>query len=333
MFLWTSVIPFLVVGLLWLLIRHALRQPLWAEASSRIKKNRMALVALTIICAYGGVAFVDAVSWKDDKNSPAKSVLDRVFAKMPVEETYSAPMAKTTTGVPHPKPLEGKHLFGTDGNGRDVLYQTLRGCKTALIIGGLTTLISLPLALLLGMLAGYYGKLVDDGIQYLYTVLDSIPNILLLVTLLMVLGNGLDKICLALGITTWVGLCRLVRGETLKHRDREYVRAAKSLGVSDFRILTRHILPNLLPTVIITVTLGLSGLILSEAILSYLSLGVTNETGSWGNMIDAARVELAREPVLWWNLLAASSALFVLVWAFNVFGDAIRDAIDPRLRS
>jgi peptide/nickel transport system permease protein len=124
-----------------------------------------------------------------------------------------------------------------------------------------------------------------------------------------------------------------VRGETLKHREREYVRAAKALGVSPMRILARHILPNLLPLVIISITLGFSGLVLAESILSYLGIGVEAGTGSWGNMIDAARLELAREPVVWWNLAAASTALFLIVLAFNLFGDALRDALDPRLRS
>jgi peptide/nickel transport system permease protein len=149
----------------------------------------------------------------------------------------------------------------------------------------------------------------------------------------LVFGRGLDKLCYALGITSWVGLCRLIRGETLKHRDREYVRAARALGVSSWRIMGRHILPNLLPTVIISVTLGFSGLVLSETILSYLGIGVDAGTGSWGNMIDAARLELARDPIIWWNLEGATSALFLLVLAFNLFGDALRDAIDPRLRS
>ena len=150
---------------------------------------------------------------------------------------------------------------------------------------------------------------------------------------MLVLGRGLPQLCIALGITSWVGLCRLSRAETLKHRDREYVRAARALGVGHGRILLRHILPNLLPIIIISVTLGFSSLVLSEAILSYLQLGVEAGTGSWGNMIDGARLELAREPIIWWNLLSASTALFILVWAFNVFGDALRDAIDPRLRS
>ena len=167
-----------------------------------------------------------------------------------------------------------------------------------MIIGGFTSLLVTPMALLFGMSAGYFGKRVDDAVQYTYTVLASIPDILLLIALLLVFGHGLDKLCYALGITSWVGLCRLVRGETLKHREREYVRAAKALGVSPVCILARHILPNLLPLVIISITLGFSGLVLAESILSYLGIGVEAGMGSWGNMIDAARLELAREVIV-----------------------------------
>ena len=293
----------------------------------------MARWAFAVMCVYGLIALADSVGWADNKNAPRKTVIDRIFER-PQERTYSAPLATRTTGEPRPRPLQhGRHLLGTDGTGNDVLYMTLKGCRTAIIIGGLTSLIVTPLALFFGMTAGYFGKRADDAVQYLYTVLDSIPGILLLIALMLVLGRGLVQMCVALGITSWVGLCRLTRAETLKHRDREYVRAARALGVSAPRILVRHILPNLLPVVIISVTLGFSGLVLYEAILSYLQIGVEAGTGSWGNMIDAARLELAREPVIWWNLAAASTALFVLVLAFNLFGDALRDAIDPRLRS
>ncbi len=322
----------MVAALLVALVR-ARRQPLWAEAYRRLAQNRVALAALIVIALYGAVAFLDSISWQDSRAAEPKTLLDRLCAHIPQERTYSAPLATMTAGEPTPHKLKGRHLLGTDGAGMDVLYQTLRGCRTAIIIGGLTSLIVTPLALFFGMIAGYFGKRVDDAVQYTYTVLVSIPDILLLIALLLVLGKGLPQLCLALGITSWVGLCRLVRGETLKHRDREYVRAARALGVSHARILMRHILPNLLPIVIISVTLGLSGLVLEESILSYLGIGVAAGTGSWGNMIDGARLELAREPIIWWNLAAASTALFILVLAFNLFGDALRDAIDPRLRS
>lgn len=328
-----NLIPIILVALLVIMVVRARQTPLWAEAYRRLWRNRIAMVALAVICCYGGVAVLDSISWQDSKTKNAQTILDRIFAKLPVERTYSAPLADMTTGEPKSHPLVGKHILGTDGNGRDVLFRTLKGCRTAILIGGVTSLIVLPLGLILGLIAGYYGKVVDDTVQYVYTVVGSIPDILLLITLVLVLGKGLDKICFAIGFTSWIGLCRLIRGETLKHRDREYVRAAKSLGVNDFRIMTRHILPNLLPVVIISLVLGFSGFVMMETVLTYLGIGVPPEIGSWGNMIDSARMELAREPVIWWHLASASTALFLLVLAFNVFGDALRDAIDPRLRT
>ena len=329
----SNLIPLVVVAILVMLIVRAGRTPLWEEAYRRLAQNKIALVALGVICLYGSVAVLDSIAWQDSKSTESKTILDRIFVKVAVERTYSAPLATMTTGEPHPHPLTARHLLGTDGNGRDVIYRTLKGCRTAMIIGGLTSLIVLPIGLFFGLIAGYYGKIVDDAVQYTYTVVGSVPDILLLITLVLVLGRGLDKICYAIGFTSWIGLCRLIRGETLKHRDREYVRAARSLGVSNWRIMVRHILPNLLPIVIISLVLGFSGFVMSETILTYIGVGVPPEIGSWGNMIDSARTELAREPLIWWNLVSASTALFLLVLAFNIFGDALRDSIDPRLRT
>ncbi|MDX1933983.1 MAG: ABC transporter permease [Capsulimonadales bacterium] len=332
--LFQNAVPVVVLaGLVWALVAAG-RTPLWSEAYRRLLRRPLAVFALVVIGLYGTVALLDSFGATDPKSQTRKTVLDRLFER-PKERTYSAPMADMTFGEPEPQKLKepGTHLLGTDGVGNDILYRTLKGVKTALTIGGATSLMVTPIALLLGMMAGYYGKTIDDIIQYVYTVLSSIPGILLQIALVLVLGKGLPQICIALGITRWVGLCRLTRGETLKHRDREYVRGAKALGVSDFRLLTRHILPNLLPVVIISVTLGFSGLVLSESTLTYLGIGVDADTGSWGNMIDAARDELARDPIIWWNLTSATSALFLLVLAFNLLGDALRDAIDPRLRS
>jgi peptide/nickel transport system permease protein len=328
-----NLVPLVILGLVIFAIVRAGQAPLWAEAYRRLRSNAVAMIALAIICLYGATAILDSIGWQDNRASRYETVLERIFKRVPQERTYSAPWASISTGDPHPQKLIGKHLLGTDGNGQDVLVQTLRGCRTAFIIGGFTSLISTPLALIFGMLAGYFGRRIDDAVQYLYTVVSSIPDILLLIALLLVLGQGLDKVCLALGITSWVFLCRLTRGETLKHRDRDYVRAARALGVGPVRIMARHILPNLLPTVIISVTLGFSSLVLSETILSYLGIGVQAGTGSWGNMINAAQLELARDPIIWWNLAGATAALFVLVLSFNIFGDALRDAIDPRLRT
>lgn len=240
------------------------------------------------------------------------------------------------------------HVFGTDKVGQDVLYQSLKSIRTGLVIGTLTTLIMLPFALSLGILAGYYRGWIDDIIQYLYTTLNSIPGVLLIAASILVvqvyMANHEEEfnsvavradtrllfLCLILGITSWTGLCRLLRAETLKLREMEYVQAAHALGVRNIMILARHILPNVFHIVLISVVLDFSGLVLAEAVLSYVNIGVDPTTNSWGNMINSARLEMAREPVVWWSLASAFVFMFSLVLAANLFADAVRDAFDPR---
>jgi peptide/nickel transport system permease protein len=242
------------------------------------------------------------------------------------------------------------HLLGTDKVGQDVLYQALKGIRTGLVIGTLSTLIMLPFAVLLGIMAGYLRGRVDDAIQYLYTTLNSIPGVLLIAAAILMLQVYMANypedfeslaaradlrllfLCVILGVTSWTGLCRLLRGETLKLAEVEYVQAAQAFGVSSLRIMGRHILPNVMHVVLITVVLDFSGLVLAEAVLSYVGIGVDPSTNSWGNMINSARLELAREPVVWWSLAAAFAFMFALVLPANLFADAVRDAFDPRLR-
>ena len=324
--------PLALIGVAVFIYLRARQTPLWGEAFRRLARNPSARVAMTVIAIYATIGIADSVGWYDATTQERRTVIDAIFERKP-ERTYSAPLASETTGEPRPQKIREKHILGTDSIGADVFYRTLKGVRTAFQIGGMTVLIVTPLALLLGLTAGYYGKWRDDVITYIYTVLSSVPGILLQIAMVLVLGKGIIQICLALGITRWVGLCRMVRGETIKHREREYVRSAKALGVTDTVILIRHILPNLLPVVIISTTLGFSNLVLSEAILSYLGVGVPDNVGSWGNMIDAARDELARDPVIWWNLTAATGAITGLALSLNLFGDALRDAVDPRLRS
>ena len=324
--------PVALIGVAVLVFLRARQTPLWGEAFRRLARNPSARVAMTVIAIYATIGIADSVGWYDATTQERRTVIDAIFERKP-ERTYSAPLAEMTTGEAKPQKIREKHILGTDSIGADVFYRTLKGVRTAFQIGGMTVLIVTPLALLLGLTAGYYGKWRDDVITYIYTVLSSVPGILLQIAMVLVLGKGIIQICLALGITRWVGLCRMVRGETIKHREREYVRSAKALGVTDMVILVRHILPNLLPVVIISTTLGFSNLVLSEAILSYLGVGVPDNVGSWGNMIDAARDELARDPVIWWNLTAATGAITGLALSLNLFGDALRDAVDPRLRS
>lgn len=243
---------------------------------------------------------------------------------------------------------QGYHVLGTGKVGEDVLYQGLKSIRTGVLIGTLTTVATLPLALVLGILAGYFRGWVDDIIQYLYTTLNSIPGVLLIAASMLVMQSYMARheaefaslatradfrllaLCLILGLTSWTGLCRLLRAETLKLREMEYVQAARALGVGHGMILWRHILPNLFHLVLISVALDFSSLVLAEAVLSYVNIGVDPATESWGNMINSARLEMAREPIVWWSLATAFVFMFALVLPANLFADAVRDAFDPR---
>ncbi len=242
------------------------------------------------------------------------------------------------------------HVLGTDKVGGDVFYQTLKSIRTGLVIGTLTTLVMLPFAIMLGIAAGYFRGWVDDAIQYLYTTLNSIPGVLLIAAAILsiqvyianhpeLFETSADRadlrllaLCVVLGITSWTGLCRLLRGEALKLREVDYIQAATAFGVSHRKILLRHILPNVMHIVLIMVVLDFSGLVLAEAVLSYVGVGVDPTTISWGNMINSARLEMAREPMVWWSLAGAFVFMFALVLAANLFADAVRDAFDPHFQ-
>ena len=241
------------------------------------------------------------------------------------------------------------HVLGTDKVGQDVLYLSLKSIRTGLIIGTVTTLVTLPLALFLGVAAGYFRGWVDDLIQYIYTVLSSIPSVLLIAAAVLMMQVTMDThpdwfatsasradlrlvfLCLILGMTSWTGLCRLLRGETLKLREMEYIQAAQSFGVSSMRILSRHIVPNVMHIILISLVMDFSALVLAEAVLSYVGVGVDPSMISFGTMINAARLEMAREPVVWWSLASAFGFMLTLVLAANLFADSVRDAFDPRL--
>ena len=248
--------------------------------------------------------------------------------------------------------LAGKfHVLGTDKVGQDVLYQSLKSIRTGLVIGTLTTLVMLPFALALGIAAGYFGGWIDDVIQYVYTTLNSIPGVLLIAAAVLMMQVYIDGhpelfptaaqradlrllfLCIILGVTSWTGLCRLLRGEALKLRELEYIQAAQAFGVRSHRIITRHILPNVMHIVLISVVMEFSGLVLAEAVLSYVGVGVDPSMNSFGTMINNARLEMAREPMVWWSLAAAFVFMVTLVLAANLFADAVRDAFDPRVRT
>jgi peptide/nickel transport system permease protein len=309
------------------------RNEIWREAIGEIGRRRF--VSVTVLGLYVLVALGDSVAWVGGGTSSevdrvaaheAKSVVDRLFSDR-TEKSYSAPLAHAEfydkSALRHP----GGHPLGTDILGRDVLKLTLKGARVALLVGGLTSLIAIPLALLFGVTAGYFGRRVDDVVFFVMSTLASMPGILLLIALIMALGRSTLSVCIALGVTSWVGFCRISRGETMKLRELDYVLAARILGVSEARIITRHILPNLAHLIIITFVLMFSGLVLSEAVLAWLGIGVD---GSWGQMIAQAKDELSRDPVIWWNIVPAGVALFVLLLCVNLLGDALRDVLDPR---
>ena len=322
----------LVIGafaLVFFLLRAGARNERWQRAWVRLKKDRTGMIAFVVVFIYLGLGALELLQIPH-ATAGSRSILDVLTAGVRTERTYSAPLADELFGSVRSEHLDGRHLLGTDVLGKDVLVQTLKACRTALVIGGLTTAIYVPLGTLLGILAGYYRRWVDDLIQYIYSTLASIPEILLLVAILITLGKGLGTMALALGITGWVGLCRLIRGETMRQSERPYVAAARALGQTHGKIVTHHLLPNVMHLVLISAVLGFSNIVLAEAILSYLGVGAPVGTSSWGAMIDSGRTELSRDPLVWWNITAATTALFGLVLALNLLGDSLRRAFDPK---
>lgn len=341
------------------------RRPYWRLAMREVAGRRMAVVSFWVLSLYAGVALMDSVGWhpplRDAQGAALRgpdgrtlydarglTLLDWVLTPLRTanEKTYSAPLAKrqfTSEFVRGPDgalrkefpPLRhpGRHLLGTDKVGEDVLYQSLKGVRTGMILGLLTTLIVAPLAIILGVVAGYFGGWIDDAIQYVYTVLASIPAILLISAFMVIAGRGLTQLCIIMGITSWTGLCRVLRGETLKLREMEFIQSAEAMNVPRARILRRHIVPNVMHLVVITMVLGFSGRVLMEAALTYMGIGVGPDTYSWGRMINDARMELARDPVIAWKLGASFMFMVGMVLPANIFGDAVRDALDPRLRT
>ena len=219
-------------------------------------------------------------------------------------------------------------LLGTDVLGRSVFYRVLAGTQTAMTIGFLTTLLVIPLGTALGLAAGYFGGKVDAFITWLYSVVVSIPDILLITAISYTLGRGITSMCVALAATSWVGIMRLVRGEVLKHKEREYVLAARMLGAGPARIMFGEILPNVLHVGIVTSSLVLLGAVKFEVILTYLGLGI-QDGASWGLLISGAAQDLTNG--IWWPLAGTATAMFALIYSLSVIGDALRDALDPRV--
>jgi ABC-type dipeptide/oligopeptide/nickel transport system permease subunit len=276
---------------------------LWQHATAQMLSDKWAVASIVVVVLYSLMALLSfsgviAGNWAEE-----------------VAPSYQAPNADV--------------WLGADIFGRSVLLKAIKGAEIAMSVGLVTAIISALIGVSLGAISGYFGGRVDEFIVWFYTTISSIPNIMLLVAIAFVLGKGMATVYLALGLTSWVNLCRLIRGEVMRHKDREYVQAAAAIGGGDFRKLFKHILPNVSHIVIINFSLQFQMAIKSEVILSYLGLGVQGRP-SWGTMIDDAKLELARG--VWWQLIAATGAMFIIVLALNTLGDALRDALDPKLK-
>lgn len=228
-----------------------------------------------------------------------------------------------------PPQLKSPALWlGTDVFGRSILFKLFAGAKTAMTLGLLVTCISLPLGLFMGSIAGYFSGKVDAFVQWVYSVIVSVPYILLILAISYILGKGMLAICVAMGVVGWVGLCRMTRAEFMKLREREFVLASRLMGASDWRLIFRHILPNVMHIIIVAASMEIMGAIKAEVILTYLGVGVQNGA-SWGQMITDAPGELMIG--IWWPTVGVIVTLFLIVFALNRVGDALRDALDPRL--
>jgi len=281
------------------------RNSLWWDALRRLKRDKVAIVCFFVILGYIAMAMLAkfGVLYPDVGSAAEGQYL----------------------------PFSAGHPFGTDILGRDILARAVHGSATALSVGFTASIIALVIGITLGALAGYFGGWVDTVIVWTYTTIDSIPYILLIPSLTFVLGRGLINVYIAVGLTSWVTLCRLIRGEFMKHKGRDYVLAADAIGASHARKIFRHILPNVAHLGFVQFGLGFVSAIKIEVILSYLGVGVDPSTPSWGIMLDDAKLELSRP--FWGNLMAATLFMFFLILAFNLFNDALRESLDPKLKN
>lgn len=283
-----------------------LQKDLWSDAIAKMKQDPLLIWSCLCLLGYFFLLIFADLGW-----------IATDFATSHMDQAYSPPSRE--------------YWFGTDFLGRNVMSRAIQGTRTALIVGFFAATISTIIGLVLGTLSGYFGGRIDDFVVWLYSTLDSIPYILLISAFAFTMGQGLLNLYLALGLTGWVRLCRLTRGEVLKHRNQDYVVAAQAMGASNFRRMVFHILPNVVHIALIQYSLFFVYAIKVEVILSYLGLGVEPGTPSWGTMINDAKVELARG--VWWNLAAATFFMFFLILAINLLMDGLRSALDPKMQA
>ncbi len=227
-------------------------------------------------------------------------------------------------------PPSAEHWLGTDNLGRSVALRLVQGARIAFIVGVMTSLIAIPLGVVLGLLGGYFGGKTDSVVLWLCATVASMPGLLFILAISLVFGQGIPGIVMGVGLTTWVGVCRTIRAEVIKHRDRAYVQAAKVLGYSNFRIMFRHILPNVAHIILIQASIRFPSAVSTEVFISFLGIGIQGEP-SWGVMINNARLRLWQG--VWWEMASTTLCIFLLVLSFNHLADYLRDRLDPALRN
>ncbi len=286
------------------ILRQSIRKSrsVWKIAWKRLVKNRLALVGLSIVLIIIFIAiFANYIAPYD----PLKVDLSK----------YLLPPSRD-------------HLLGTDEFGRDILSRIIFGARVSLQIGFFAQVISISLGTVLGLLAGFYGGWVDDLIMRIVEILFAFPFLLFVIAVVAVFGPGIQNLYLAVALIGWAGVSRIVRGQVLSLRERDFVVSARAVGAGTWRILFKHILPNALSPIIIEATLGMGGMIMLEAGLSFLGLGVQAPTPSWGSMVQAG---LAYMRSAWWYPVFPGIVIMIVVFGFNLLGDGLRDALDPRL--
>lgn len=227
-------------------------------------------------------------------------------------------------------PPSAAHWLGTDNLGRDVGLRLIQGARIAFIVGVATSILAIFLGTLFGLLGGYFGGKTDSVVVWLSSTVASMPGLLFILAISLVVGKGIWGVIAGIGLTTWVGVCRTIRAEVMKHRERAYVQAARVLGYSHARIMFRHILPNVAHIILIQFSIRFPSAVSTEVFISFLGIGVQGEP-SWGIMINNARLRLWQG--VWWEMAFTTLAIFLLVMAFNQLADYLRDRLDPALRS
>ncbi len=260
-----------------------------------------------------------------NKLAVSGAVILAVLAVIALAAPWIAPHDPLRINVPDALlPPCAAHLLGTDQLGRDVFSRLVYGARISLLIGFIAVAIAVGVGTVVGAVAGFYGGWLDAVLMRLVDTLLSIPTIFLLLAVIALIGPSIQLVMVVIGLTSWMGVARLVRAEILSLKEREFVLAARVLGASPLRLITKHLLPNAMAPVLVSATLGVGGAILTESVLSYLGLGVQPPTPSWGNILNEGRVALG---VAWWLTLAPGLCIFVTVLAFNLLGEGIRDHV------